>query len=93
MSSLHARLKSIRSIATEKKWKHQFFRHSRAANSSKSSDLAHPSFNTCSHYLQVSKVGIKNNQETVETPFPHFNSMGIFFRLSRVDNSIVGGPI
>ena len=33
MSSLHASLKSILSTATKKKWKKQFFRHSRAANS------------------------------------------------------------
>ena len=25
--------------------------------------------------------------------FPHYKSMGVFFRCSRADNSVVGGPI
>ena len=39
----------------------------------------------CYHYLQVSD---KNNQEKVDTPF----SPGYFFRHSRADYSVVGGP-
>ena len=35
-----------------------------------------------------------NSRGKVETPsFPLYLSFGIFFRLSRADNSVVGGPV
>ena len=90
---LHASLKSIGSIAIE----HKFFRHSRADNSLVSRQIwpkfkhNQRSYNTCSHYLQVSKVWYKNN--LWRHHFPHYKYMGVFVRLSRAENSIVGCPI
>ena len=36
---------------------------------------------------------IKNKQASMETPFSHYKSMGIFFRRSRAANSVVSSPI
>ena len=52
----------------------------------------HPSFSACYHYLQVSK-GSDQKQPEWRHHFPHCKSMGVFFRCSRADNSVVGGPI
>ena len=48
----------------------------------------HPSFSACYHYLQVSKDRIKSNQEKVEIPFPHYKSMGVFFRATAIGNRL-----
>ena len=36
---------------------------------------------------------IKNERASMDTPFSHYKSMGIFFRRSRAANSVVNGPI
>ena len=38
-------------------------------------------------------VSIKNERASMETPFSHYNYMGIFFRRSSAANSVVSGPI
>ena len=43
--------------------------------------------------MKVSEGSNQNNREKVETPFPHYKSMGLFLRRSRAANSVVGGPI
>ena len=54
----------------------------------------HPSFSACYHYLQVSKGSDqKTTKKKWRHHFPHHKSMGVFFRCSTADNSVVGGPI
>ena len=54
----------------------------------------HPSFSACYHYLQVSKESDqKQPRKSGDTIFPIISLRGYFFRCSRADNSIVGGPI
>ena len=36
---------------------------------------------------------IKNERASMETPFSHHKSMGVFFRRSKAANSVVSGPI
>ena len=36
---------------------------------------------------------VKNKRASMETPFSHYKSMGIFFSRSRATNSVVSGPI
>ena len=97
MSSLPTNLKWILSIATKKKWQHRFFRRSRAANSQVSSGIW-PKFELIQSFMHVlitckyQKDRTLNSRDKVVTPsFPL--SMGVFFRRSRADNSVVGGPI
>ena len=50
----------------------------------------HPSFSACYHYLQVSKgSNQKQPRKKWRHHFPHYKSMGVFFRCSRADNSVV----
>ena len=44
---------------------------------------------TCKYEKDLIKTAKKKWQRR----FPHYKSMGVFFRLSRADNTIVGGPI
>ena len=54
----------------------------------------HPSFSACYHYLQVLKGSDqKQPRKKWRHHFAHYKSMGVFFRCSRADNSVVGGPI
>ena len=54
----------------------------------------HPSFSACYHYLQVSKGSDqKQPRKSGDTIFPIIRLWGVFFRYSRADNSVVGGPI
>ena len=76
MSSLPTNLKWILSIATEKKWQHRFFRHSRAANSQVSSRIW-PKFELIKAFMHVlntckyQKDRTLNSRDKVETPsFP-----------------------
>ena len=56
--------------------------------------LTHPSFNTCSCYMKVSKGSNQRQQrKSGNTIFPIIRSMGVFLRRSRAANSVVGGPI
>ena len=98
MSSLHASLKTIESIATEKKWKYHFFRHSMTAYSVVSIQFW-PKFKlikalmhvliTCKYHIDR----IKTTKKQWRHHFPHYKSMGFSFGRSRADNSMVGGPI
>ena len=76
MSSLPTNLKWILSTATKKEWQHQFFRHSRAANSQVSSGIW-PKFEFIQALMHVPitckyrKDRTLNSQDKVETPsFP-----------------------
>ena len=84
MFSLHACLKSIGSIAIKEKWRHQYFRYSRAANSVVSS-LICLKFKLIQALMHVRKSG--------DTIFPIISLRGYFFRHSRADNSVVCGLI
>ena len=54
----------------------------------------HPSFNTCSCYMKVSKASNQKQQrKSGNTIFPIIRSIGVFLRCSRAANSVVGGPI
>ena len=53
----------------------------------------HPSFSAWYHYLQVPKGSDQKQPRKSGDQFPHYKSMGVFFRCSRADNSVVGGPI
>ena len=54
----------------------------------------HPSFSSCCHYLQVSKGSDqKQPRKSGDNIFPTISLWGHFFRCSRADNSVVGGPI
>ena len=54
----------------------------------------HPSFSACYHYLQVSKGSDqKQPRKSGDAIFPIISLCGVFFRCSRADNSVVGGPI
>ena len=95
MSSLHASLKSIGSIATDKKWKHQFLRHPRAAYSLVSRQIW-PKFKliqALKHVFITCKYQLTKKQNSRDTIFPIISLWGYIFRLSRADNSIVDGPI
>ena len=52
-----------------------------------------PGFNACSHYLQASKGSCKTTKKLWRHHFHHHKSMGVVLRLSRADNSMVGGPV
>ena len=97
---LPTNLKWILSIATEKKWQHRFFRRSRVANSQVSSGIwwKLELIQAFMHVLitcRYQKDCTLNSRDKVATPsFPlYYKSMGVFFRRSRADNSVVGGPI
>ena len=95
MSSLYASLKSIGSIVTEKKWKHQYFRHCyRAAYSLVSSQICRKVnlIQALMHVLITCKYQ-KDQMKQWRHHFPHYKSMGVFLRHSRADNSRVSGPI
>ena len=98
MSSLPTNLKWILSITTEKKWQHRFFRRSRAANSQVSSGIW-PKFELIQAFMHVlipckyQKDCTLNRRDKVETASFPLCLWGYFFRRSRADNSVVGGPI
>ena len=45
------------------------------------------------HFPIFDDDSIKNERASMETPFSHYKSMGMFFRRSRAANSVVSGPI
>ena len=40
----------------------------------------------------IKRIGLKTTKKKWRHHFPHYKSMAFFFRCSRADNSIVGGP-
>ena len=52
----------------------------------------HPSFSATITY-KYQKIGSKTTKKKWRHHFPHYKSMGVFFRCSRADNSVVAGPI
>ena len=41
----------------------------------------------------IKRIGSKTTKKKWRHHFPHYKSIGVFFRCSRADNSVVGGPI
>ena len=85
-------------ISNRKKVETSIFRHYGAANSLVSRQIW-PKFKPIQALIHVlitckyQKDRIKTTKKQWRHHFPHYKSMGVFFKLSRADNSIVGGPI
>ena len=92
------KFKKYRMNSNRENMETSFFRHSRAAYPLVSHQIL-PKFKLVQAVINVlitfkyQKDRVKNDQETMKTSFSSLEVHGVIFRLSRADNSIVGGPI
>ena len=77
------KFKKYRINSNREKEETSIFKHSRTANSLVSCQIA----------CKYQKFRSKTTKKKWRHHFPHYKSMGVFFRLSMADNSIVDGPI
>ena len=98
MSLLPARMKKIQSKMKANKLIVRFFRRSRVANSEVSGGIP-PKFELIQAFIVV-LVACKNEKDPIKIKalecyqdFPHYKSIGVFFKRSRAANSAVHGLI